>query len=338
MSQSPFTAPRQDIGVPNIDDLRAARKKNRDEAQKLLDNWRRKAGRHGDLIKIGSLGGLRPSRENAQALMDSIEDESLTPDDKAVLMDLTGDMFRALDELNDPVTKEKVRAHVAKVARTEMEPKLWKSAAFTYSRMGWFPDSKVIFMRGKLIWGDRDYYGELAHAVVTAPKDDQALILRELASGDEVGRGKFTFYAAEILASQLRSEEAAKILSPQAAAAAIAWLKKKEPAFDPVPSRVGLIDMSNYLDWVRALVTLKARVENLPPRNILPSFIDVEGDPRKLASLLSEGSSAALVRSSMDQPTLIKMEAKITAWGEKYKTDPNVQEIVQRARIRLAGN
>ncbi|MEO5670471.1 MAG: hypothetical protein ABIR26_07240 [Ramlibacter sp.] len=282
-----------------------------------------------------ALQGIRPTKENAAALLDAMRTKG-GPRDKALMARIAGDMYRDLGEEGDKQTQETVRGYIAQLAKGETEPQLWKAVAYTYSRMGWFPDSMVVFARSKLIWGDREYYGELAHAVLSAPQAEQVKIIKELEAGDTKFGGGFNDFGKEILANDLKNEYAVKMLHPEAARAALAMFKKKEPALAPEPEKMGIGSLAAHSDWVAAVVTLTAHASGEPPKNVLARMMQVDGDPRKLIAVLQDSQTSALLLAAMDQRSIAAIDASINVYGAKYKANPCVQEFVGMARRRLA--
>ena len=337
-AQSPLLAPSiQNGGPPTVEQRRAERAERREKAQALWDRWRANPASAGEasLTEIVVLQGIRPTKDNAAALIDALRTKG-GPRDKALLARIAGDLYRDLGEEGDKQTQETVRAYVSQLAKSETEPQLWKAVAYTYSRMGWFPDSMLVFARSKLIWGDREYYGELAHAVLSAPQSEQVKIIKELEAGDTKFGGGFNDFGKEILANDLKNEHAVKTLHPEAARAALAMFKKKEPAFAAEPEKMGIGSLSAYSDWAAAVVTLTAHASGEPPKNVLARMVQVERDPRKLIAVLNDSQTSALLVAAMDQKSIAAIDASINAYGAKHKTNPNVQDFVGIARRRLA--
>lgn len=331
-AQSPFVTPAQSA-IPTLDQRRAERTERRDKAQKMWDAWRAKRGSHEELAQIASQMGLRPTKENADSVIGLMRDKATTNRDKAMLSRMAGDLYRDLGEQGDLQTQEQVRAFLADVVKTEKEPEFQRAAAFTYSRLGWFPDSMHLFQRSRFVWGDKDYYNELAHALVSAPQGEQLKILKALEAGDTAGG--YNAFAKEILASHLKHEGNVKRLHPEVARGALAMFKKQEPKFpsDPVVMGVSLLD--GYADWAGAVVTLTTQASGEPPRLVLARMVDVKDDPRKLIAVLMDGKLAALMNTAIDRKSMVEIEAAITSFGEKYKTNPNVQDFVGEAKRGL---
>ncbi len=334
LSQSPRITPAPQVGgLPSLDQRRAELAVRRDKAQVLWDTWRAnpRAAKNDSLEQISALGGLRPTKENTTALIEAMRTLG-TPLEKSVLASMAGQLYRDLDDQGDKQSQEMVRTYIAQVASREMEPQVWKAAAFTYSRMGWFSDSMQVFTRAKYIWGDRNYYGELAHAVVSAPQAEQIKIIKELEAGDTRFGGGFNDFGKEILASQLTNDHAVKALHPEAARAVLAMFNRKPPAFPAELEKIGVSDLAAYREWMMAVVALTANANGEPPKNVLARMIDVNGDPRKLIAVLPDSRTHA----ALDQKSLAAIDANLASYGAKYKADANLQGFVANARSELA--
>lgn len=155
-AQSPFVSPRPSA-VPTVDQRRAERAAQRDKNQKLWDDWRAKRGGHDELARIATQpAGLRPTKANADSVIGLMRDNFTSNRNKAMLARMAGDLYRNLGEQRDAQTQEQVRAFLAGVVRDEQDQEFQRAAAFTYSRLGWFPDSMQLFQRSRLVsWGIR---------------------------------------------------------------------------------------------------------------------------------------------------------------------------------------
>lgn len=335
IAQSPFNSPPPyAVGPPTVEQRHAARAELADKTQKMWDVYKRNptGAAHAAVAEIYASRGLRPDRANTEDLIALIQSSKTSGQDRAMLARIAGDLYRDLDEQGEKATQEKLRAVISNLVRTESERSLQRAAAFTYSRMGWFPDSMQLFGRSRFVWGDRDYYGELAHALTSAPSGEQLKIVKEI----ELGEGRLNDYAKEVLAGELQNLSAVQTLHPDAARAVLALLQKKEPRLPADPAAMGVGVMDGYSEWLAAVVALTSHASGQVPQFVLARMIDVKGDPRKLIAVLTNPRIGPLVRAGLDLRSVVQITSAVNAFSDKYAANPNVRDWVGMAQMELA--
>lgn len=98
---------------------------------------------------------------------------------------------------------------------------------------------------------------------------------------------------------------------------------------------MGVSLLDGYAEWVGAVVTLTAQATDEPQRVVLARMVDVKDDPRKLIAILMDPKLVPLMKTAIDRKTFTEIETVINAMGEKYRTNPNVQDFIGAARRGL---
>ena len=304
----------------------------RAQTQKDWEEYRINPSRagHEAIVKIASTRSLPATRANATALLALLQSAG-SSEDRAMLARMAGDLHYDFGKVGDQATQADIRDGLRQLVKNEHDPIVRKAAAFTYGRLGWFPDSMALLARSRPLLGDRDYYGELAHLLLLTPAAEQPEILKEL----EAGEGQHTGYAKEILANEMRSEHAVDQVSPAGAKGALMLLLKTVPTFVAEPQAMGVADLFQYSDWFIAVVKLTVKTTGQPTASVVANMVQLDGDPRKLIAIFGDGQSAALARSAMDRRTLDKVNATLVAYAARFASNRTVQGFVSMAKTNL---
>ena len=315
----------QILAPPNRDAQRA-------QTQKDWEEYRINPSRagHEAIAKIASTRSLPATRSNATALLALLQSAG-SSEDRAMLARMAGDLHFEFGRVGDKATQADIQDGLRQLVKNEQDPIVRKAAAFTYSRLGWFPDSMALLARSRPLLGDRDYHGELAHLLLVTPAAEQPKILKEL----EAGEGHNTGYAKEIMANEMRTEHALDQVSTDGAKGALMLLLKTVPTFEAEPQAMGVSDLFQYSDWFIAVVKLTSKTTGQPTTIVVANMVQLDGDPRKLIAIFGDGQSAALARSAMDRPTLDKVNATLVAYAARFANDRNVQGFVSMASTNL---
>lgn len=326
LAQSPLITPRD--RTQELNQLNA----ERDKAQKDWDQIRIDPSRagHEAIAKMAASASLRPSKSNAADVLRLLESEGPS-DDREMFAIIAGDLYRGVGRDGDKTVQRDVQETLSRVAKSEKDPKVRKAAALTYSRLGFFPDSLSILAGTRPLLGDQSYHQELAHMLLAAPADGQVKIIKEL----EYGEGRNNDLGKRVITNLTRDENAMEFLSPSAVAPLLALLNK-EPVFESPPDMMGVMMISGYADWLNAVAVLTAKSSGELPRLVVARMVKLDGDPRKLVAMLDDEHIATLVRSSLSVKDLDVVDARLVAFGSKYKTNENVQGFVGHARQNLA--
>jgi hypothetical protein len=305
----------------------------RDRAQKEWDKIRIGPIRadHDAIAKIAAEGSLRPSRNNTDDVLRLMESAGSSSDREAFAI-IAGDLYRGVGPDGDKSIQRDVQESLSRVARNDKDPKVRKTAALTYSRLGYFPDSLSVLAGARPLLGDQSYHQQLAQMLLAAPADGQVRIIREF----EYGEGRNNDLGKRVVTNLLRDENAMAFLTPIAVTPLLALLKKQEPDFGSPPESMGVMTISGYADWLNAVAVLTATASGEPPAAVVSNMVKLDGDPRKLVAMFDDAQIAALVRSSLSAKDLDAVDAKLAAFGSKYKSNENVQGFVAHARRNLA--
>ena len=282
------------------------------------------------VAKIASTRSLPATRANATALLALLRSAN-SSEDRAMLARMAGDLHFELGRVGDQASQGDIQDGLRQLVKNEQDPIVRKAAAFTYSRLGWFPDSMALLARSRPLLGDRDYHGELAHLLLMAPAAEKPKILNELAAGE----GHKTGYAKEIMANEMRTEHALDQVSTDGAKGALMLLLKTVPTFEAEPQAMGVSDLFQYSDWFIAVVKLTLKTTGQPTTSVVANMVQLDGDPRKLIAIFGDRQSAAFARAAMDRPTLDNVSATLDAFAARFANDRNVQGFVNMAKTNL---
>lgn len=312
----------------------AAQEGLRAKAQKDWDNYRTSPGRtgHDVIASIAASGALPANKTNAASVVQLLESFGAR-DDRAMLARIAGNLHWALGQAGDTASQRDVQEALARVAKNDKEdPKVRKTAVVAYARMGFFPDSISLIKRAQPVLGDRDFHGELAHMLISAPAEDQLKIIAEMAYGEGHNNG----FGKEILANELRNEQAIKLIAPTSVKPLLALLQAQEPPLGSPPELMGLGTIAVYADWLNAMVALNAKLTGELPRYVVARLLKLDGDPRKLVAAFSDEHIAAVVRPAFARRDLDQIDATLAAFAAKYSTNRNVQDFVRWSRNNIA--
>jgi hypothetical protein len=189
---------------------------------------------------------LPKSAANAAALRALLVGK-VSLEEKRVLVNLLGAQY---DRGNPTGMNHLILADLKGLARAQDE-ELARRATYTYSRLGYFPDTQEVLTaaRRRGLLSDAAYFGELAHVLPFATGADQASLAKAI-------RAARSEYARDILAMYLNGDVQVT-LSPDARSELLAFFEGLEPRFGINVSvydlRVGL----DYADWLRGITILK---------------------------------------------------------------------------------
>lgn len=323
--------------APNPAELRAARSTEQAElrakTQKDWDEYRINPGRagHDTIARVATSGALPATKTNAASVMQLLEGFG-TRDDRAMLARTAGDLHWRLGQAGDTSSQRDVQEALARVAENDKEdPKVRTAAVVAYSRMGFFPDSLTLLKRAQPVLGDVAFHSELAHMLLSATPEGQLKIIAEMAYGEGHNNG----FGKEIIANQLRNEQAIKMIAPTSVKPLLALLAQ-EPVLESGPESMGVGTIAGYADWFNAMVVLNAKLTGEAPRYVMARLLKLDGDPRKLVAAFFDEHIAAVVRQAFAVRDLDRIDATLAAFAAKYSTNSNVRDFVGSARNHIA--
>jgi hypothetical protein len=253
---------------------------------KLSDyqNTSRYSGQEGraKLDEVYALG-LEINADNVKSVR-SLLASNISFDEKVALTRILASLYspQSTNEFNNAILSD-LRGLAASGHK-----ELGRTAAYAYSRSGYFPDSIEILTRAKNAdyFGDQDFYGELAHLLPYAPDDAQNEIIGKIKSSRNG-------YAAEILAAMISNPEHLKRLSLSAKENVMSFLATTEPKFSQATGIFSFSEGIQFAYWLHAIATLGESTNKTSYMDYVNKALqDPSIDPRKIIAFLvsSEGS------------------------------------------------
>jgi hypothetical protein len=320
---------------PSAQARQAERDARRANTQSLWDDYRSSPRRLGSdtLSKVAQTRSLPPTQANVINVLQLLN-ASGPSEDRAVLARIAGDLHFDLRQAGSKVLQQDLEDSLSRLAKSERDPAVRLAAVYTYSRMGYFPDSMAMLAGSRPLLGDAAYHAEMAHMLLAAPTQGQLKLIEEIGTGE----GHHNDLAKQILMDQVRSIPQAFDRLPRPVIAALLDLfLKQEPKFNATqPSAIGFGSVTDYTNWFNAVVALTAKTNGESPRFIAARLLKLDGDPRKLIAAFWDEHSAALVQSALARADLNKADAAIAAFGARFASNTNVQGFVEMARTNLA--
>jgi hypothetical protein len=320
---------------PSAQARQAERDAIRAKTQTLWDDYRSKPRRAGSdtLLRVAQTRSLAPTSANVINVLQLLN-ASGPSEDRVVLARIAGDLHFDLRQAGSKILQRDLEDSLSRLAKGEQDRDVRLAAVYTYSRMGYFPDSMAMLAGSRPLLGDRAYYAEMAHMLLAAPADEQAKLIEEIGTGE----GHNNDLAKQILMDQVRSIPQAFDRLPRPVTGALLDLfLKQEPKFNATqPSAIGFGSVTDYTNWFNAVVALTAKTSGEPPRYIAARLLKLDGDPRKLIAAFGDEQSAALVQSALARADLDKADAAIAGFGARFASNTNVQGFVEMARTNLA--
>jgi hypothetical protein len=262
-------------------------------SQELFSQYQRfYAGRNPDapalLDAIRGLG-LPPTPENISEVHRMIE--SSVPEEEKVALTRIYGRFHA--DSTNPEVKEQILRELSSFVKEPDAGQIGKSAAHTYSRLGFFPDSIDLLNSAKnsKMMTEKEYYADLVYFLSVAPPPKQSSIMDMLKASKNAS-------VHESLAELLVSNAQMRDISSDVAAQAKDILKSGEPSFSKEPSEFVKADALRYEKWIGAMARLENQMYGKPEGAfLLEKLTRPDVDPRKIIAVLMSFESVALIRS-----------------------------------------
>lgn len=208
-----------------------------------------------------------------------------------------------------------------------------RAAASALARLGYLPGSEQVLAdaRASGIMDDREYYGELAHLSLTAPRVVQLDLFKEL-------RDSKAQYASEVLAYMLNADlNNIESIGPDAKAVLSDFFKHTEPEFPSAVAEFGYTDLIRYNNWIRAATRLRVSPGQTDIEPLLIQRLAMPStDPRAVLSYLlsKEGATRTEFTPHGDPARALVIVAM--RYAEQFPAQPMLNELKPMLEQRLS--
>lgn len=208
-----------------------------------------------------------------------------------------------------------------------------RAATFTFSRLGYFPDSAEVLASAKNrgLIDDEAFFGELAHIAPSAPGNDQVNLLSKIRAGK-------SRYGADVLAYQIQETGSMKKFSSEAKVQLLYTLAENEPGF-PVMA-IGEYDLSDgirYSTWLHAVATLERDTKHITYQDVVMARLGNEKiDPRKIMAFLSSTEGKRLIKDVGRRGPFESLHERITLYSKQLPQNQIMKEVVAEITATLS--
>lgn len=196
---------------------------------------------------------------------------------------------------------------------------------FSYSRLGYFPDTEdmLLHLKDTGVIDNEGYYGELAHILPFAPAHAQMDLLSKITMGKDK-------YATEILAFLPNNPDNVQRLYPETKQRLLAYLQEDEPGFGTETGVFGLTDAVRYTTWLHSIATLTRETTSAKYSDVVLNHLNNEKtDPRKIMAFLISAEGKYLI-NELGRPELFENARKrITQYSKQHPQNEMMRDAVQ---------
>ncbi len=287
---------------------------------------RNSAAAQGQLIQILN-GGLPRTAANTTAIQTLLAATS-DPTEKIGLIRLLAAQYEqtSASPRNDLIIRD------LRLLATSSDKDVARAATFAFCRLGFLPGFEDVLghaFKTSLITND-DYFGEIAHALATAPAGDQARLARQL-------RESRNRYAAEIVAMGINSARPPATWATETRAEFALLLESTQPVFTQSPGRYDVQEAVQYANWLNALAIVRASVLNREGAEfILGKLNDPGTDPRKAMAFLGSAFALRLYQLIGEKARFRIVLERMSLASKQHPQNLDMQEAVGLVTARIA--